>query len=327
MSRNNQRDEPFEVPVAIIVFNRPTLTKKLLEVLGELRPRNLFVIADGPRESSFEDIRKCEEVRTLVRSISWECEVRYNISEKNLGCRERPISGITWLFEHVEQAVILEDDCIPDLSFFKYCEDLLEKYKNTREVGLIAGTNPYSNSLIGETGDSYSFSKFPQIWGWATWKETWQNYDANLRAWKGFSSSSFSSMEISAASKRHWTYYFNLVSRTDFDAWDYQLAHSLFENELLTAIPSKNLISNKGFGLDGTHTLNPLDRLSSMEKSPLIFPLVHPAEIVVNKELDDLIEKKQFSMPIWKLVFLGVLAYLKIDARAVKAVFDKWFLK
>ena len=111
-----------ESPVAMVVFNRYETAKQVFEQVRKVKPKKLFIIADGPREKVPQDIEKCKKVRSIFDNIDWDCEIHKNFSEVNLGCSKRPYTGFSWVFENVEEAIFLEDDCLPNISFFKYCE-------------------------------------------------------------------------------------------------------------------------------------------------------------------------------------------------------------
>ncbi len=126
-------------PVAFIIFNRPDTTSKVFEAIKQAKPKKLLVIADGPRINKPGEAEKCKQTRAITEQIDWDCEVLRNYSENNLGCRNRVSSGIDWVFENVDEAIIIEDDCLPNPSFFRFCQELLGKYRNNDEIFLISG--------------------------------------------------------------------------------------------------------------------------------------------------------------------------------------------
>lgn len=310
--------KPFDTPIALIVFNRPDLTAELLTVLRKLQPTQLFIIADGPRKSRPDDIENCKAVRQILRTIDWECEIFENFAQKNLGSRNRPISGLTWVFQNVNEAIILEDDCIPDLSFFSYCAELLDYYRNSSQVGIISGTNPSRVSKAGP--QSYSFSTYPLIWGWATWKRTWDLYESNIsESWSNYKHTGWQELlPFSTPVRRHWLFHFDLVSRGKFDAWDYQLTFAMLKNKLVAAIPRENLISNKGFGSNATHTINIDDPLSNLPIRPLHRPLIHPEKIVKDLALDALLENQLFNMSLIRYLLMRLIYQIGLEGLAKK---------
>ena len=164
-----------ETPVAFFVFNRPDVTARVLERIAEVQPKTLFVVADGPRPDHPHDKEKCQAVREIVSQINWPAQVFTNCSDENMGCGPRVSSGLSWIFDHVEEAIILEDDCLPSVGFFSYCEELLERYRHDTRVGIISGNNFVYPKI--KTDYSYYFSRYPHIWGWATWRRSWEKYD------------------------------------------------------------------------------------------------------------------------------------------------------
>ena len=177
-------------PVALIIFNRPHHTARVFAEIAKARPEHLFLIADGPRPDRPEDVQRCAAVRDIVARVDWPCQVERNFAERNLGCGRRPGSGISWVFQQVDEAIILEDDCVPDPTFFQFCEDLLEKYREDKRVMNIGGTNWQWPSP--RSHHSYFFSIFNITgWGWATWRRAWQYYDPAVRLWPAFRDTSW----------------------------------------------------------------------------------------------------------------------------------------
>lgn len=175
----------FNTPVAIFAFNRPQLTERLLGILAQIKPSRILVVADGPRPHVVADIEKCAAVRRLFDNLDWECRVERNFAESNMGSFPRNSSGLNWVFEQVEEAIILEDDCLPELSFFPYCEELLDRYRNDSRVGLISGNN-FLRPPVDSLKSSYFFSNYPATWGWASWRRTWNQVDLNMPYWPQF---------------------------------------------------------------------------------------------------------------------------------------------
>ena len=277
-------------PVVLIIFNRPDTTAQVFAEIRKARPPQLLVIADGPRENRADDLGKCREARTIVEQVDWPCQVITNYANQNLGCKHRVSSGLDWAFSLVEEAIILEDDCLPHPSFFRYCEELLERYRDDRRIGMISG----HNVLFGyqRTNDSYYYSSIPHIWGWATWRRTWEAYDFSISSWPqvrdaGLLQDIFNSdIEV-----KSWTSIFDCQYDGVFDTWDYQLVFASLINNWLNITPNVNLISNLGFGVDATHTDNLKDVLAKQPTEAMVFPLVHPS-FVVN---DRVSERKVFN--------------------------------
>lgn len=250
-------------PVALIIFNRVSTTKKVFEVVREMRPSKLLLIADGPRLNQDGEAERCKSVRSIVECVDWDCEVLKNYSDVNLGCGLRPATGIDWVFKHVDKAIILEDDCLPHPSFFRFCEVLLDKYKDDEQVMHISGTNfLFNKSRIDK---SYFFSRFPFCWGWATWRRAWNHYDYYLTKWPEVNEDKewlyfFGRDEKSA--QHYWETVFNNTYLTDKShIWDFQWNLACWLQKGLSIVPNVNLVSNIGFGAEATHTQNATDML------------------------------------------------------------------
>lgn len=169
----------FRIPIVFIVFNRIDKVLHVFEKIREIKPESLFIIADGPRTKA--EIESCLECRQLVQRVDWKCDVHTNFSNRNLGCGIRISSGLDWVFLHVDKAIILEDDCVPDVSFFTFCEELLHKYESDQRIASISGNNFFEKEVNNR--DSYFFSRRVSSWGWATWRKAWQWYDHDMRVW------------------------------------------------------------------------------------------------------------------------------------------------
>lgn len=293
-------------PVALFIFNRPEETKMLVEALRTVAPKKIFVIADGPRRNKSGEYEKCNEARNAIASIDWPCEIETNFSDHNLGCRERIVSGMNWLFLKTDRAIILEDDCIPTPSFFKYCDLLLERYKNAEDIGIISGTTLDSDKF--DSGADYYFSNFPRVWGWATWARTWSLYDAEISNWPDLRDTSFlSDFTATKSGVRHWRAAFDGVYSGKIDTWDYQLVFAHWLAGLKVIAPNKNLVKNIGFGPDATHTANPFSTSSNLETHELSFPLRHPNNRLINTERDNFMELQVFQRGINEFVRESIL--------------------
>ncbi|MDJ0579615.1 TylF/MycF/NovP-related O-methyltransferase [Crocosphaera sp.] len=268
-------------PVAFLIFKRPELTQKVFNAIAQVKPRKLLVVADGP--ASEEDEEKCRKTRAIIQQVDWDCEVLTNLSDKNLGCQQRISSGLNWVFSQVEEAIILEDDCLPDLSFFKFCQTLLDYYRHDERIMHISG----NNFQLGQsrTQDSYYFSQYPHIWGWATWRRAWKHYDVTMKDWPEFrQSDSLASVFPDSHEQKYWT---DLLERTyqgEINTWDFPWGYSCWAQNGLTILPDVNLVTNIGFGIDATfkkenHPLANLPR-QSIEK------IKHPEFVMVNQEAD-----------------------------------------
>jgi hypothetical protein len=239
--------------VLMIVFNRPDHARKVFEKVRAVQPPKLYIAVDGPRKNRHDDQVKIRQCIKLFDEIDWPCEVRKLVRVENMGCRLAVSSAISWFFEQEEQGIILEDDCVPDTSFFTYCDHLLEKYKDVPSVMHINGVNFQDGNWRG-TG-SYYFSKICHVWGWASWRRAWQKYDIDMQGMEEFFDHGlYKSVANYKGSGEYWKNAFTQVKNGLIDTWDYQWAFSVWKNNGLSLSPNFNLISNIGFDETATHT-------------------------------------------------------------------------
>lgn len=254
---------PLRTPVAFLVFNRPELTARVLERIRAARPRQLFVVADGPRADRPGDAAKVTAVRDLLeRGVDWPCTVHRDYADQNLGCAHRVASGISRVFEQVEEAVILEDDCLPDPSFFPFCDTLLSRYRDDERVMHIGGTN-LAAPRMRPPASGYWFSRHAWVWGWATWRRAWRHYDFAMSSWNDRQPALRASF-ASAWERRYWLPTLDRA-RQDLqkaNTWDYSWHYTCRSLGGVAILPARNLIENLGFGVDHTHTPLSLSRLS-----------------------------------------------------------------
>lgn len=264
--------ETIETPIVLFVYNRPKETKRTVEKINEIGPSRVYIIADGPAPDDEKDRQKCRETRKVTEAIDWSAEVRRDYAESNLGLQERLQSGLNAVFNRENQAIILEDDIVPSESFFKFCESLLSEYREDERVLDIVGTN-YLNSWKSEYQD-YHFSTIGSSWGWATWKEMWEEYDPQMKLWE--------SSEIRSEIKNYYVdeRIYNRAKRLydmtydgQIETWHYQWGFLGAIQSSYHIVPSKNLVSNIGFNEKGTHTNDRSSPFSEMKRSELEFPL------------------------------------------------------
>ena len=240
-------------PIAYFVFNRPEITATTFEAIRQQRPRQLFIIADGPRPGMPSDVQRCADVRAVVSQVDWPCEVHHNWADTNMGCGSRVSSGIDWVFESVEMAIILEDDCLPHPDFFRFCDELLERYANDDRVIAISGDNFQNGAVRGD--GSYYFSKYSHIWGWATWRRAWEHFDADLGFWPEWSqTNAWLDLCPDPVERTYWKGIAERMRNNEIDSWAYPWILCAFHQNGLTATPNANLVTNIGFGPDATHT-------------------------------------------------------------------------
>ncbi|MCP2500538.1 MAG: glycosyltransferase family 2 protein [Deltaproteobacteria bacterium] len=280
-------------PVAFLVFNRPDTTARVFEAIRQARPPRLLVVADGPRGDKPGEAERCDAVRRIIDWVDWPCEVLKNYSDTNLGCKNRVSSGLDWVFETVEEAIILEDDCLPHPTFFRFCEELLDRYRDDERVAQIGGANFQFGKK--RTPYSYYFSVFNHIWGWATWRRVWRSYDLDMTRWPEIRDSKWlRDFSTDTSGMEFWYRYFQKAYQGEIDTWDYQWAFSCWLQRRLTVLPNINLVSNIGFLQDATHTKSSRSRLGNIPTEPLQFPLIHPPYIARNVEADTFTDKNMF---------------------------------
>jgi hypothetical protein len=271
-------------PIVHIIFNRPRVTEETFKAIRAQRPSRLFIIADGPRPGNPSDIENCRQTRAVVEHIDWPCEVSRDYADQNLGCKMRPKTGIDWVFSHVDQAIILEDDCLPHPDFFMFCDELLEKYRYDERVSVITGDNFQNGNRRG--GASYYFSKYNHAWGWATWKRAWLLNDSGIAFWPELrASSAWRSLHDDKVERQYWDHILDTVHAGRFEsAWDYPWSASLWYRGGLTATPNVNLVTNIGFGPDATHALAPTTQDGVPTQA--IGPITHPQLVQRDREAD-----------------------------------------
>jgi len=271
-----------DTPILFLVFNRLDTTKKVFEEIKKAKPKKLFIASDGPRKNKPGEKKIVEDLRKWVLdNLDWKCKVKTLFRDKNLGCKYAVSSAIDWFFENVEQGIILEDDCLPSQSFFRFCQELLEKYKNDERIMHISGTNVNSITPIEE---SYFFAYNYNVWGWATWKRAWNKYDLDIKKWPEIRKIGL----IRRFSRNYIDYLLNIKGMNNLyngkiNTWDYQWAFACMINSALAIIPARNLIKNIGFGDCGTHT-NTKSSYHSLNLQESGFPLLHN-DLIVNREI------------------------------------------
>ena len=281
-------------PVAFIIFNRPEVTARVFAAIRQAKPARLLVIADGPRADRAADDEKCRAARAVIERVDWDCEVLTNYAEQNMGCKRRVSSGLDWVFETVEEAIILEDDCLPHPTFFRFCEALLEKYRDDARIMTVSG----SNFQFGRrrTEASYYFSRYPQAWGWATWRRAWRKYDREMRLWPMVRDTG--RLRDILENKRgiaYWTRIFEMTYNGNVDTWDYQWILTCWLQSGLAVIPNINLVSNLGFGPGATHTTSSNIELANIPACAMRFPLRHPPVIVRDTDADRFTQRRRFD--------------------------------
>jgi len=283
------KKNPLKTPVLFLIFNRPDCTQKVFNEIRKAKPKQLFIAADGPRENISKDKEKCKKTREIVKNIDWDCEVKTLFRDKNLGCKYAVSGAIDWFFENVEEGIILEDDCLPSQSFFWFCQDLLRRYRNDNRVMHIGG-HYHLNKKTKFYNYSYFFSIYTPIWGWATWKRAWKEYDVEIKTYPQFKKEKqIKNIFKRKISQKNREKILDKVYRGAIDTWDYQWDYSLRINNRLAIRPTTNLVENIGFNKDATHTSH---NSKIIKKDEINFPLNHPIFFIENVEEDKKLSKK-----------------------------------
>ncbi len=287
----------FKAPILFLIFNRPDTTQQVFERIRQIQPARLYVAADGPRADKEGEAAKCDQTRKIIDQIDWECELKTLYRENNLGCKIAVSTGITWFFEQEEAGIILEDDCLPDLSFFPFCEEMLIRYKDDTRIGHI-GANCFFPGIVSE-GLSYDFCSISHIWGWASWRRVWNNYDVNFRYWNEASHNSVKRKSL-FNSLREEIYFSSFISDTlagskGINTWDVQYLFMLRVQNQLCIYPNVNLVTNIGlYSVDATHTGSKEAKKSYIPSACMTFPLKPPEYVLSNKVINNTTVKKKF---------------------------------
>ena len=252
-SYNKNIDIPsFNIPILLIVFNRPDTTSEVFKVIRNVKPSKLYIASDGARLHRDDEEKKVKLVRQLVSNIDWPCELNTLFNEVNKGCKIGVSSAIDWLFSKEEMGIILEDDCLPNNDFFRFCEEMLIRYNDNDHIFSISGNNFQKKNNLNY---SYYYSKYIHIWGWATWRRAWQKNDLDIKFWPTWKNSNkWYSLFSDKIERVYWESIFDLAYNNKIDTWDYSWIASVWFNDGIAINPNKNLVSNLGFNEDATHT-------------------------------------------------------------------------
>ncbi|TRU84856.1 MAG: glycosyltransferase family 2 protein [Microcystis novacekii Mn_MB_F_20050700_S1] len=290
-------DFQLTTPVAFLIFNRPDTTARVFEAIRQAKPPKLLVVADGPRPDRPDDVEKCKAARAIIDRVDWDCEVLTNYSDVNLGCGKRPATGITWVFEQVEEAIIFEDDCLPHPTFFRFCEELLNYYRHDERIMVISGNNFQFGR--NRTNDSYYFSRYNHIWGWASWRRAWKYFDYDLKLWPKIKTENLiTSILEDRKSVKYWTKNFQRTYEGNPTVWDYRWTFACWIQNGLTILPNVNLVSNIGFGEGATHTSSSKSKVANLPVEEMIFPLKHPPFLLRHVEADDFTDHNIFYVSL-----------------------------
>lgn len=285
-------DPPCSLKTAVLflVFNRPEVTAQVFQAIRQAKPPRLYVAADGPRADRPGESERCAEVRRITTTVDWPCEVKTLFHDKNLGCKIGVSSGISWFFENENEGIILEDDCLPSLSFFWFCQELLEKYRSDERIGQICGSAFVAEFAPLDRQASYLFSKYGPIWGWASWRRAWAYYDSDILNWPHMKEQVWLDSAYDDDNEKEARLILGeKLYRNEIDTWDYQWGFAKNYQSALSIIPARNMIVNIGFGSEATHTTAGDTPLPTKWEMP--FPLNHPQFILADAKHDQMYRK------------------------------------
>ncbi|NLK82373.1 MAG: nucleotide-diphospho-sugar transferase [Bacteroidales bacterium] len=307
----------FKTPILFIIFNRLQTTKQVFEKIREAKPTQLFIAADGPREGNESDVQKCKEVRDWVLSnIDWECDVKTLFQEKNLGCGRNPASAITWFFEQVEMGIILEDDTVPSITFFSFCEKLLLRYKNDNRFFVIAGVN-YQPKPVNMY--SYYYTAMGHCGAWASWSRAWSHFKYEMYSYDDVKMAH--SIKYYFKTKQQFNYwyniYLNMKQNPVSDIWDYQWTLCQWYNKAINILPNSNMINNVGYGEDSTHIKYKIDGIFDVPTQD-IYNIIHPKQIKINRKADLYTFYKNFERKKKNIFWYKVRDKIKYELRKAK---------
>jgi hypothetical protein len=292
--------EAFKTPVLFLIFNRPDTTFKVFEVIRKVRPERLYISADGPR-GEFES-PLCEQARSVKDMVDWPCKVMLRYSDQNLGCRYGVSAGISWFFEQVEEGIIVEDDCLLDLSFFPYAEALLEKYRHDESIMHIGASNFQQPSF--RIPESYYFSLYNHIWGWASWRRAWKHFEVDLDHFQAEEMrDTLKQLFERQVDRNFWLEMFKYAKSGNINTWDYQWMFAIWKQKGKAITPGVNLVSNIGFGAGGTNNQITDKSLALETHYSMDMPLRHPDKIVTLHSAD--LYTSDFLFKVSKNALLG----------------------
>ncbi|AOP33713.1 glycosyl transferase [Leptospira tipperaryensis] len=287
-----------KAPVLLIAFNRPDFTSIVFETIRQYKPNKFYLAVNAPRADKEGEIQRCADVRSILKKVDWDCEIHTLFREEHLQLKISVSSAITWFFENEEMGIVLEDDIVPDPTFYIYCEQLLEYYKDDSRIGMISGDN--FGFGYRRNQDSYYYSLYTHIWGWASWRRAWQGYDVYMKDYVEFFKDGWlRDLFPDPIEFQFWKKNFDAVAYENFETWDFQWVYHNLKNGRLNIMPVINLIKNIGFGEGAAHTIHP-SPYANMKTESVSFPLSHPKFVVRDLE-SDAFSKKTFINPDKKM--------------------------
>ncbi len=299
-----------KAPVLLIGFNRPDNMAQVFAQIRKAKPDVFYIAVDGPRPGKEGEAEKCEDCRTFAKQVDWPCELHTLFREKNAGCALGVSGAISWAFENEDRLIILEDDCVPVLSFFTFCDEMLERYKDDTRIWQVSGRSYHANSEFFKDSD-YIFSHYAHIWGWATWKRCWDYFDLKMSDYPDFiniggACNIYQSNYLAKKANKSFSRFYANIEHISSHTWDYQWSYTKLKNGALGIVPSKNLICNIG-SASGAHSSGPYiqdipsEEMTSFEK--------HPKFVIAYKEFDEYHYKNHIHKSIIKRIFSKLKKY------------------
>lgn len=290
---------PMRSAILFIIFNRPEVTAETFETIRRARPPRLYVAADAPRATRPNDIERCDAARRAATAVDWPCEIKTLVQPANLGAKRAVEAACAWFFEHEEQGIVLEEDMVAVPSFFAYADELLDRYRDDPRVGFIGGLN----LLFPQPSfrESYAFSSYFHIWGWASWRRVWALHDTEMRGWPEARGAGLLARALGgrAVAERHWRRAFDVTWRGENPQWDNKLAFTAFQHGLLGIIPAVSMVTNIGYEMEATTTTGAMPALFQRAvPRDIDFPLVHPP-VAADAALDARIERDALGITRW----------------------------
>jgi len=308
----------YKTPILFLIFNRPDTTEQVFEQIKKLRPKKLFVAADGGRTPEEKEI--CEQARKIVIDrVDWDCELHTLFREENLGCKRSVASAISWFFENVEEGLIIEDDTIPSESFFQFCEMLLEKYRHDERVLHISGETGIDDKI---KGDGYYFSNIPLIWGWATWRRAWKYFDVEMADYQENKKNKFLHKTFKNVFQRNdWIKSFDMTYDDRLCSWGFIWTYTVFKQNGLAVTPNTNMVTNIGYDERGTHTFDPASPLANKSRHEIDLNFEHPKEFKVDYKKQNRVLIERFSMlPYFSLKRYDFFKHNKLKREISRAI-------
>ncbi len=272
-------------PILLLTYKRPDTTLKVFEAIREVKPKKLYLAQNSFKQESEKEL-VLNLRRALESRLDWECELHTLYREKYLSCKDSVSSAITWFFENEEQGIVLEDDCLPNTSFFRFCDAMLERYKNNENIFMVSGWSAldFDKQAKESLKEDYYFSKYNHIWGWASWARVWRLYQKEFVDFE----KEFQALQNwqNKKEQKYWYKIFKAYSQGAFDAWDYPFTYSIWKEQGLSIYPKHNMVQNIGFNRDDATNTHGDSKFAHMNMYVLREDIIHPKEIAQNKELD-----------------------------------------